>query len=172
MPALFKNNASALIASSLTTSDTTIVLSAGLGNSFPSPTGSSYFYGTLFDDLGNYEIVKCTARTTDTLTVTRGQDGTNPLEFTAGAGFALRPVAAMFNNFVQLDGNNTFSGNNIFSGNNTFSGTGNSFNVGANFKILQVGSNLVFQYNGVAKFAISSTGELIAVDNITAYGTI
>ena len=58
MPALFKNNASALLAASLTTTDTTVVLSAGLGNSFPAPSGSNYFYGTLFDDLGNYEIVK------------------------------------------------------------------------------------------------------------------
>lgn len=122
MPALFKNNASALLASSLTTTDTTVVLSAGLGNSFPSPTGSSYFYGTLFDDLGNYEIVKCTARTTDTLTVVRAQDGTNPLEFTAGDGFALRPIAAVLNNFAQLDAANTFTGVNTFSAANIFTG--------------------------------------------------
>jgi len=126
MPALFKNNASALLASSLTTTDTTVVLSAGLGNSFPLPSGGSYFYGTLFDDLGNYEIVKCTARVTDTLTVVRAQDGTNPLEFTAGDGFALRPVAAVLNNFVQLDGAQTITGLKTFSGGLAGSLTGNS----------------------------------------------
>lgn len=168
MPILFKNNASALLASSITTTDTTIILSAGLGNSFPLPTGDSYFYGTLFDELGNYEIVKCTARVTDTLTVVRAQDGTNPLEFVAGNGFALRPIAAVLNSFAQLDANNTFSGDNAFSGDNTFSGntsfigTGNSYNVGANFKITQVGSNLVFQYNGNTIAQIGSDGTITA----------
>lgn len=115
MPALFKNNATATIAATITNTDTTIVLAAGLGNSFPLPTGSNYFYGTLFDNVGNYEIVKVTARVTDTLTVVRAQDGTNPLPFNAGAGFAMRPVAAIFNNFVQLDGAQTISGSKTFS---------------------------------------------------------
>lgn len=70
----------------------------------------------MFDDVGNYEIVKCTARVTDTLTVVRAQDGTNPTEFVAGNGFALRPVAAVMNNFVQLDGAQTITGLKTFSG--------------------------------------------------------
>ncbi len=115
MPALFKNNATATIASSLTTSDTTVVLSAGLGSLFPLPSGGSYFYGTLFDNLGNYEIIKCTARTTDTLTVVRGQDGTNPVTFAAGDGFALRLVASVLNNFVQLDNDQTITGVKTFT---------------------------------------------------------
>lgn len=115
MPALFKNNATATIAATITNTDTTIVLAAGLGNTFPLPTGSNYFYATLFDNVGNYEIVKCTARVTDTLTVVRAQDGTNPLPFNAGSGFAMRPVAAIFNNLVQLDGAQTISGSKTFS---------------------------------------------------------
>lgn len=115
MPALFKNNATATIAASITNTDTTIVLSAGLGNTFPLPSGSNYFYATLFDNVGNYEIVKCTARVTDTLTVVRAQDNTNPLPFNAGSGFAMRPVAAIFNNLVQLDGAQVISGSKTFS---------------------------------------------------------
>lgn len=115
MPALFKNNATATIAATITNTDTTIVLAAGLGNTFPLPTGSNYFYATLFDNVGNYEIVKCTARVTDTLTVVRAQDGTNPLPFNSGSGFAMRPVAAIFNNLVQLDGAQTISGSKTFS---------------------------------------------------------
>lgn len=126
MPALFKNNATATLAASINTTATTIVLNAGLGNSFPLPVGTSFFYGTLFDSVGNYEIVKCTARTVDSLTVVRGQDGTNPLEFVSGDGFAVRPIAAVFNNFPQLDANNIFTGNNTFSGTLTASLTGNS----------------------------------------------
>jgi hypothetical protein len=126
MPALFKNNASALLAASISSSATTIVVSAGIGNSFPNPTGSNYFYGTLFDSVGNYEIVKCTARVTDTLTVVRAQDGTNPLAFTAGDGFALRPIAAVMENFVQLDGAQTISGVKTFSGGLVGTVTGNT----------------------------------------------
>ncbi|CAB4135396.1 hypothetical protein UFOVP285_14 [uncultured Caudovirales phage] len=155
MPVLFKNNASALLAASISNTATTIVVSAGIGNSFPSPSGTSYFYGTIFDSVGNYEIVKCTARVTDTLTVVRAQDGTNALAFTAGDGFALRPIAAAFNNFAQLDGANTFTGVNTFTGANTFT-------VGANFKLIQIGSNLAIQYNGSTVAQISSTGTITA----------
>ena len=122
MPALFRNNATATIAASITNTDTTIVLAAGLGNSFPLPTGSNYFYGTLFDNVGNYEIVKVTARVTDTLIVVRAQDSTNPLPFNSGAGFAMRPVAAIFNNFVQLDDSKTLTGSLTFSGATNFVG--------------------------------------------------
>ena len=123
MPALFKNNATATLAASITTSDTTIVLAAGLGTLFPSPSGSSFFYATLFDSVGNYEIVKCTAKVTDTLTVVRAQDGTTAQAFLSGSGCAMRPVSAIFDNLVQFDSSGTLSGTNTFSGNNTHSGT-------------------------------------------------
>jgi hypothetical protein len=153
MPALFKNNATATLAASINNTATTIVLNAGLGNSFPQPVGSSFFYGTLFDNVGNYEIVKCTARVADSLTVVRAQDGTNPLAFLSGDGFAVRPIAAVFNNFSQLDGANIFTGANTFSA---------GANIGANFKLIQVGSNLAIQYNGSTVATISSSGTITA----------
>jgi hypothetical protein len=173
MPALFKNNATATIAASITNTDTTIVLAAGLGNSFPLPTGSNYFYGTLFDNVGNYEIVKVTARVTDTLTVVRAQDSTNPLPFSAGAGFAMRPVAAIFNNFVQLDGAQTISGNKTFSGTNTFSGnnTFTSINV-ALWNITESLGGLVFSYSGVPKFKLNSNGTFSSVGDIISQDSI
>lgn len=122
MPALFKNNATATIAATINNSTTTIVLAAGLGNLFPSPSGGSYFYGTLFDSANNYEIVKVTARSTDTLTVVRGQDNTTALSFNAGSGFAMRPTAAIFENLVQLDGAQTISGAKTFSSALTYGG--------------------------------------------------
>ena len=121
--ALFKNNATATLAVGISPSATTIVLSSGLGALFPLPTGTSYFYGTLYDSLGNYEIVKCTARTTDSLTVIRGQEGTTPLTFAIGDGFAQRLTAGGLNNFAQTEGDNSFSGANTFGGSTAFSGT-------------------------------------------------
>jgi len=160
MPALFKNNATATIAASITNTDTTIVLSAGLGNTFPLPSGSNYFYATLFDNVGNYEIVKCTARVTDTLTVVRAQDNTNPLPFNAGSGFAMRPVAAIFNNLVQLDGAQVISGSKTFSSAIIASAgvTGNlSGNVTGN-----VTGNLTGNVTGNADTATSATNATTA----------
>lgn len=123
MSALFKNNATATLAVGISSSATNIVLSSGLGALFPSPSSGTYFYGTLYDASGNYEIVKCTARTTDSLTVIRGQEGTSPLAFALGDGFAQRLTAGGLNNFSQLDANNAFTGNNSFAGTSAFAGT-------------------------------------------------
>lgn len=125
MPILFKNNATALLAASISTSATTIVISAGLGASFPSPVTGSYFYATIFDSVGNYEIVKVTAKNVDSFTVLRGQDSTTALAFNAGDGFAMRPNAAIFENFVQLDGLQTIDGVKTFSNGINSNVTGN-----------------------------------------------
>ena len=115
MPAKFKNNASATIAASITDSDTTIVLTTGFGNYFPTLTSGFYFFATLFNSSGESEITKVTARSGDTLTVVRAQDGTTAKAFTAGDGFALRVVSANLDNFVQIDGAQTITGSKTFS---------------------------------------------------------
>jgi hypothetical protein len=96
MAILVSNNASAEIALSLTASDTSIILAAGQGVEFPSPGASDYFYATLVDSSNNLEIVKCTSRSADTLTVVRGQDNTSARSFAAGSLLELRIVAATF----------------------------------------------------------------------------
>jgi len=96
MAILVTNNASAEIALSLNPSDTTIILAAGQGAEFPSPGASDYFYATLVDSSNNLEIVKCTSRSADTLTVLRGQDNTTARSFAAGSLVELRIVAATF----------------------------------------------------------------------------
>ena len=74
MAMLWKNDASSTIAGALTTTSTTINLQPGTGALFPNPTGGDYFLGTLYDAATKTitEIVKCTARNIDTLTVVRG----------------------------------------------------------------------------------------------------
>jgi hypothetical protein len=97
MAVKFTNNASGTIASSINSTTTTIVLTSGQGTLFPSLGSGDYFYATLVDSSNNLEIVKVTARSTDTMTVVRGQDGTSGRSYTAGDRFELRPVAAAFN---------------------------------------------------------------------------
>jgi hypothetical protein len=77
---LYKNNAESTLNGPLTIGATTLVLATGHGSRFPSPGANEYFHITLFEkntggDEINYEIVKCTARSGDTLTVVRDAEG-------------------------------------------------------------------------------------------------
>ena len=77
---LFTNNALSQLSGSLSVGGTTLVCSAGHGSRFPTPTGSDFFYLTLFTkDIytveQNIEIVKVTARAGDVMTIERDIEG-------------------------------------------------------------------------------------------------
>ena len=91
------NNAFGTLNAGITSSATTIVLASGQGARFPSLGAGDYFYATLIDTSNNLEIVKVTARSTDTMTVVRGQDGTTARAYSTNDRFELRPTAALFN---------------------------------------------------------------------------
>ena len=102
---IFSNNASALLAASIGTGDTTIQLASGFGALFPSPTGGQFFYATLENDTGDIEIVKCTSRTGDNLTVVRAQDGTTAQAFTLTVTrVELRLVSIAMEELLQKNG--------------------------------------------------------------------
>lgn len=46
-----------------------------------------------------------------------------------------------------------------------------TLSMGADWTISVSGTKLVFNYNGTDVFSISSTGEIIAADDVTAFGT-
>jgi hypothetical protein len=110
MGVLFTNNASASLASAITSGSTTITLASGQGALFPTLSGSNFFMATLVDTSNNIEIVRATARTGDTLTVTRAQDGTSARAFAAGDKLELRIVNAGLQEFVQRDGTVAMTG--------------------------------------------------------------
>jgi hypothetical protein len=60
-------------------------------------------------------------------------------------------------------------GNQSIAGNKTFTGT---TGIGADWTVTQSGSSLVFSYQGTPKLALTSSGAMTAVDNITAYGAV
>jgi hypothetical protein len=101
MPVKFTNNASGVLASSITTASTSITLTTGQGSLFPSLASGEFFYATLVDSSNNYEIVKVTARSTDVMTVVRAQDNTAARAFIGGDRFELRPVAAAMSALLQ-----------------------------------------------------------------------
>jgi hypothetical protein len=95
------NNAFGTLSAGINTSDTTITLDSGQGARFPTLGAGDYFYGTIVDTSNNLEIVKVTARSTDSMTVTRAQDNTTATAFAIGDRFELRPVAALFEDIAD-----------------------------------------------------------------------
>jgi hypothetical protein len=90
------NNGFSTLSAGITDSATTITLASGEGSRFPNPSSPDVFYATLIDTSNNLEIVKVTARSTDSLTVVRAQDNTSARAFSTGDRFELRPVAKLF----------------------------------------------------------------------------
>lgn len=90
----FANNAYGTLNASITNTDTSLTLSSGQGARFPSLGAGDYFYVTLIDTSNNLEIAKCTARSSDVLTITRGQEGTTARSYSVGDRVELRITAA------------------------------------------------------------------------------
>ena len=96
------NNAFGTISAGINSSATTVTLDSGQGARFPTLGGSDHFYGTLIDTSNNVEIIKVTARSTDSMTVVRAQDNTSARAFSIGDRFELRPTAKLFED-IQSD---------------------------------------------------------------------
>lgn len=112
------NNGFSTLASGINNSATTIALATGEGARFPTLSTDDYFYGTLVDTSNNLEIVKVTARSSDSLTVVRAQDNTSARAFSTGDRFELRPVAKLFEDISEMGGGATGGGTDkVFSEN-------------------------------------------------------
>lgn len=96
MLVMLNNNAVSKLASSITTGGTAMSVTSGEGSRFPSPTAGGWFPLTIIKSSGALEIVRCTARSGDVLTVTRAQEGTAAQSFSAGDRVELRLTAAAF----------------------------------------------------------------------------
>lgn len=99
--ALFTNNASTTLAAGINAAVTSLTVATGTGALFPAP-GADYFYCTLKEG-ALIEIVKVTARTTDTFTIVRAQDNTTAQSFTTAATVSLNVTAAVLAEFTTAD---------------------------------------------------------------------
>jgi hypothetical protein len=94
MSILFTNNAGTTLASGILSGATSLTVATGTGALFPNPTAPDYFLLTLQGIAGTpVEIVKCTARSSDTLTIVRAQEGTTASAFSTGDLVQLRITA-------------------------------------------------------------------------------
>ncbi|WP_025915797.1 hypothetical protein [Herminiimonas sp. CN] len=94
---LFTNNADSELNGAIDAAALSITLKTGTGAKFPTPTVGDYFLVTLYQKVGaaeiNHEIVKCTARAGDVLTVVRAQEGTTAMAFSNADPIELRMTA-------------------------------------------------------------------------------
>lgn len=90
MPIKLKNNVFSTLASSITASNVSIVVASGEGSLFPTLSTGDYFYLTISSVNGTFEVVKVTARSGDSMTVVRAQEGSVANSFLAGSLVELR----------------------------------------------------------------------------------
>ena len=196
---LFTNNAASGLVYPISSTDTALYLNGGSGALFPQPTGGNYFIVTLISQLtGNMEIVKCTTRSGDVLTVVRAQEGTTAQSFATGDGVQLRITSGTLNLFgsttiqsitgtaneiavsttgpaVTLSLTNPINVDTTGNANTATSAT-NATNAtkianSGGWNVTPSGTKLYFNYNGTNVASLDSSGNLIALANVTAYGT-
>jgi hypothetical protein len=105
----FANNATTTLASGINSSVTSLTVATGTGALFPTLSAGDYFYCTLANTSGTVEIIKVTARSTDTFTIVRGQDNTTATSWLTGDKVELRLVKATLNDLPKMDEANTFT---------------------------------------------------------------
>jgi microcystin-dependent protein len=101
----FANQATTTLATTITSSQTSISVAAGTGALFPSPASGQYFKITIYPASGSTpapEILHVTARSTDTLTVIRAQEGTAAQNWASGSLVENLITAGTLNSFGQV----------------------------------------------------------------------
>jgi hypothetical protein len=103
---IFTNNASGTLLSSITATNTALQVQSGEGAEFPAPAAAenTIFHATLIDVTGSHEIVECTSRTGDVLTVRRAQNGTAARSWSAGTRVEHRLTGQQLQAFLQKAG--------------------------------------------------------------------
>lgn len=130
------NNAISTLASGITGASTSIALAAGDGSKFPTLGAGDYFPATISKPDGTLEIVRVTARSGDTLTVTRAQEGTTALAFDAGSLIELRLTAAIVEALENSYDKQTITANTVLDTNTEYV-TGNGLRI-VNGAILKI----------------------------------
>jgi hypothetical protein len=156
----FANNANTTLASSLTAIATTMSVTSATKFPVLNPLAPvpEYFYCTLTDVATQtvIEIVKVTATSGTTWTITRGQDGTTGTAFAAGDVVSLRLVRASLDLFPKLNEVNTFT-----SAQTANSWIPSSSTVPTNGLYLPAANSIGFATNTTERMRINTSGILL-----------
>ena len=171
---LFTNNAATTLASSILVGATSLTVSSGTGALFPTLAGGAYFYCTLSNTANTtIEIIKVTARSTDTFTIVRAQDNTSASAFTAGDKVELRLTAIDLQNFPQLDSTNTFALAQTFTSPIAIAsgGTGASTLAGANIAVTTAANSFTAKQTFTGATASLASAFINATESSTISAT-
>jgi len=113
----FTNFAATTLASGINSVVTSLTVATGTGALFPTLAGAQYFYCVLADAATGVtrEVIKVTARSTDTFTITRAQDGTTGQTYITGDKVELRLTSAGIATLATTETAQTFAGVQTFS---------------------------------------------------------
>ena len=171
---LFTNNAATGMVYPISSSATTLVVNGGSGSLFPAPTGGNYFMLTLISQLtGNMEIVQCTARSGDTFTIVRAQEGTTAQAFAIGDAVQLRITAGSLSaitNPVVVDSvaAGTGIGVSAATGNVTISNTGvTNLNAGSGVSLSGSTGTVTITANNVANATNATNASNLITTNFS-----
>jgi len=130
---LFANNAASTLASNISSGALSLTLAAGTGTLFPNPSAGQYFLITMIPASTGVpgEIMQVTARSGDTLTIVRAQEGTTATAYSAGDAVSNQLTAGSLANFIQ---SNAATPNRIVTASGAFTllSTDNNGSVGLN----------------------------------------
>jgi hypothetical protein len=101
MPLKLTNNAVSRLSASLGAASTTLGVMPMDGAKFPTLAAGDWCPLTIVKSDGTLEIVKATARTIDTFTIVRAQEGTAATDFSAGDRVELRMTSASVGELQQ-----------------------------------------------------------------------
>lgn len=148
-----KNNVSSLIVGSLSASATSVAVTSGSGANFPSLGAGDYFYATIIASTGVLEIVKCTSRVNDVLTITRAQEGTLAIPFPDGSRIELRITAKSVRDLVEEYNE---------ASEISFVPTGSISSTNVQNAIVEVAN----EHDDAAEIAVADAGSLYAATNV------
>jgi prepilin-type processing-associated H-X9-DG protein len=116
MTVKFTNNANSTLSSGINSSVTSMTVADA--SSFPSLSGANdYCYLTLQESGGTTrEIVKATARSSNTFTIVRGQDNTSAATWSSGILVELRITSALLQDVIDGLGSGSMMDTDIFTG--------------------------------------------------------
>jgi hypothetical protein len=155
---LFANNIQTTLATSITSTQTSVTLVSTAG--LPDPTAGQYFIMTFTNGTTN-EVVWVTDVTGSSITVIRGQEGTSQSSFPSGSYASCFPTAGTMQDLIQID--------QLQNGSYTFANGAGS----ANALTATISSNLSSLPNGfqfILNAANANTGS--ATLNLTLNPTI
>lgn len=128
MPQLLQNNLAGVLSAGISDVATSVTLVSAA--SWPDPGGGNYYLATLIGLNANaqessWEIVRVTAKASNTLTITRAQEGTSAAAWGTGTTIQVRLTAG---SVLTADSAATLTSKTLALGSNTVSGTLAQFN--------------------------------------------